>query len=355
LGGNRQGVFDSQLTIEMKKLLTIGTDRKIFEKNSAVRARVTGYGILSDELHIIIFAKKNAGFIEEKISENVFIYPTQSTTRFGYIFDAIKIGRLILSKDCQPSTTDWTISCQDPFETGLVGTRLSQKFSMPLELQIHTDIGSPYFTYSFLNKIRMMMARYMLPKASHIRVVSARVEKYLVDQLKIDSSIIEIRPITVDVEKLKNSPVTIDLHKKYPQFKKIVLMASRLEKEKNIAFALRVWKKVSENISDAGLIIVGSGGEESALKSLTQKLGLEKSVAFEPWTNELFSYYKVTDVFLLTSFFEGYGMTLVEANAVDCVIVSSDVGVAPELSNTTVCPVNDDNCFEKALVAQLTK
>jgi glycosyltransferase involved in cell wall biosynthesis len=201
----------------------------------------------------------------------------------------------------------------------------------------------------------MMMARYTLPKASHIRVVSARIEKYLVDQLKIDSSIIEIRPIMVDTEKLKNIPVTIDLHKKYPQFKKIVLMASRLEKEKNIAFALRVWKKVSGTLFGAGLVIVGSGGEESALKSLTQKLGLEKSVVFEPWANELSSYYKNTDVFLLTSFFEGYGMTLVEANTLGCAIVSSDVGIAPELSNTTVCSVNDEECFMKALVAQLSK
>jgi glycosyltransferase involved in cell wall biosynthesis len=159
----------------------------------------------------------------------------------------------------------------------------------------------------------------------------------------------------VDVEKLKNTSVSIDLHKKYPQFKKIVLMASRLEKEKNIAFALLVWKKVSISVPEAGLVIVGSGGEESALKSLTQKLSLEKSVVFEPWTNELSSYYKTADVFLLTSLFEGYGMTLVEANTLGCAIVSSDVGIAPELSNTTVCPVNNEECFVPALVGQLTK
>lgn len=339
----------------MKKLLTIGTDRKIFENGSAVRARVAGYAKLYGELHIIVFAKKSAGFIEEKISENVFVYPTQSRTKLGYIFDAIKIGKAILSRDQQQATTDWAISCQDPFETGLVGTRLSQKFSSPLELQIHTDLGSPYFKYSFLNKLRMILARYTLPRATHIRVVSVRIQKYLVGQLKIDSSIIEIRPIMVDVEKLENIPAAIDLHKKYSQFKKIVLMASRLEKEKNIAFAVHVWKKVSETLPDAGLVIVGSGGEEKGLKRLTGKLNLEKRVIFEPWADNLASYYRTADVFLLTSLFEGYGMTLIEANALGCVIVSSDVGVAPELSNTIVCPVNDEGCFVQALVTQLRK
>ena len=339
----------------MKNLLMISTDRKIFEHGSAVRARMVEYGRDLGELHIIIFAKKEAGFTEQKISENVFVYPTQSRTKLGYIFDAIKIGREILSKNHQLSTNNYSISCQDPFETGLVGTRLSQKFSLPLELQIHTDIGSPYFTYSFLNKVRMVLARYTLPKASHVRVVSVRIQKYLVEYLKIDTAKIEIRPIQVDVERLKNTPVVVDLHKKYPQFKKIVLMASRLEKEKNIAFAVRVWKKVLETVPSAGLVIVGSGREESALKYLVKKIGLEKTVIFEPWTDSLASYYRSADVFLLTSFFEGYGMTLVEANTLGCAIVSSDVGIAPEISNITVCPVNDEECFVKALVAQLTK
>ncbi len=339
----------------MKNLLMISTDRRIFEKDSGVRERMMEYGRGLDELHIIVFARKSAGFVEEKIGENVFVYPTQSTTRFRYIFDAIKIGRLILSKDYQPETSDWSVSCQDPFETGLVGTSLAKQFYLPLELQIHTDIGSLYFTYSFLNKVRIIIARYTLPKASHIRVVSTRIQKYLVDQLKIDSSIIEIRPIQVNVESLKNTPVILDLHKKYPQFKKIVLMASRLEKEKNIGFALRAWKKVSDIVSGVGLVIVGSGGEEKILKESVQKLNIEKRVIFEPWTNEISSYYKTADIFLLSSLFEGYGMTLAEANAVGCAIVSSDVGIAPELSNTTVCPVNDEECFVEALVAQLTK
>jgi len=339
----------------MKKLLMISTDRNIFKEGSAVRARMIEYGKNFDELHIIIFAKKSAGFADENISKNVFVYPTQSFTKFGYMVDAIRVGRKILSADCRLPTCDYSISSQDPFETGFVGVCLAKRFGLPLELQIHTDIGSPYFLYSFLNKIRLVLARYTLPKASHVRVVSARIQKYLVEHLKIDAGKIEIRPIQVDMAKLKNTPIAVDLHKKYPQFKKIVLMASRLEKEKNIAFAIRVWKEVSKTVSDAGLIIVGSGGEEDTLRDLVRKNSIETSVVFEPWTDTLASYYQTADIFFLTSLFEGYGMTLVEANTLGCDIVSSDVGIAPELSNTVVCPVNDKSCFVQALVTQLRK
>jgi glycosyltransferase involved in cell wall biosynthesis len=86
------------------------------------------------------------------------------------------------------------------------------------------------------------------------------------------------------------------------------------------------------DMPQAGLIIVGSGSEADRLTSLVKKHGLEKSVMFEPWADQgtLYSYYKTADLFLVTSLFEGYGMTLVEAHAAGCKIVSTDVGVAGE-------------------------
>lgn len=339
----------------MKRLLMISTDRKIFEQGSAVRARMVEYGRSLDELHIIIFAKRGAGFVSEKISDTVNVYPTQSRTRLGYIFDAVRTGKGILGARAVlgAGEADFQISCQDPFETGLAGVFLAKRFSLPLELQIHTDIGSPYFGYSLINKVRSFLASYTIPKASRVRVVSHRIKNYLVEHLKTPLERIEVRPIKIDIEKLKASPITVDLHKKYPGFRKIVLMASRLEREKSINFALQVWQQVSLVVPDTLLLVVGSGREERVLQTSVQKLGLEKTVVFEPWTSELASYYKTADVFLLTSLFEGYGMTLVEASVLGRPIVSSDVGVASELSGTYVCRVNDTNCFINTLTTLL--
>jgi glycosyltransferase involved in cell wall biosynthesis len=89
---------------------------------------------------------------------------------------------------------------------------------------------------------------------------------------------------------------------------------------------LMAWK-----IPPVGLVIVGSGSEESELKNLAQKLGIENAVIFEGWQNNLASYYKTCDCFLVTSWYEGYGMTLVEAAAVGTKIVSTDVGIAKEV------------------------
>ena len=66
---------------------------------------------------------------------------------------------------------------------------------------------------------------------------------------------------------------------------------------------------------------------------MVRKLGLDKSVIFEPWVEKhvLYSYYKTADLFLLTSLYEGYGLTLAEANAAGSKIISTDVGISREV------------------------
>ncbi len=316
------------------KLLMIGTDRNMFDKGSVVAVRQIEYAKKYEEVHIIVFA--NNQLKETALGPNIFVYPTRSSSRWFYIFDALKLGRFIVEKRAINMVT-----CQDPFETGLVGALIKNRHHIQLELQIHTDIGSPYFqNFIFLNKIRMMISKYTLARADHVRVVSERIKQYV--SKYVDPSRIEVRPIVVDFDKIKNASVTIDLHKKYPQFSKIILMASRLEPEKNIPMAIEAFKLVLKEKPQAGLVIVGSGSQEKMLKDIAKKLGIDNSVIFEGWQNDMASYYKTCDCFLVTSWYEGYGMTFVEAQAAGCKIVSTDVGVAREMGSAIVCHIPED-------------
>lgn len=301
----------------------ISTDRNIFDKTSAVALRQIEYAKQYEEVHIIIFSKKN--FKETTLGSNIFIYPTRSLSRWLYVFDALKLGRFIVEK-----RQIGEVTCQDPFETGLVGALIKSREPVTLELQIHTDIGSPHFqNFTVLNKIRTLIANYTLVRANHIRVVSERIKEYI--SKHVDPARIEVRPIAVDVEKIKNAPITVDLHKKYPQFTKIILMVTRLEKEKNVGMALEAFVKVREKIPKAGLVIVGSGSEEGKLKA-----SASDSVKFEGWQKDTATYFKTADVLLNTSRYEGYGVIFKEAQAAGLRIVSTDVGIAKENGATMV-------------------
>ncbi len=328
--------------MQPKRLLMISTDRKIFEDRSAVRARQIEYARQWDEVHIIIFEKKSAQKSrgvggesapgEDVLAPNCWAYSTRSWSKFTYPFDAMSIGRFLIEKR---GITE--ITCQDASLTAMAGISLKKQFRIPLEIQVHEDIGSPYYAYNAIGKVRKSMALSYLPKADHIRVVSNRIKDFLVGSLGIDAIKITVKPISVDTERIRQASVLSksDLHAKYPQFNKIVLVAARLEKEKNVILAIRALAEVVKKMK-AGLIIVGSGSQEKMLKAEATRLGLSgpnPSVVFEPWVEQatLFSYYKTTDQFLVTSLFEGYGMTLVEAQAAGAKIISTDVGVAREV------------------------
>lgn len=328
--------------MQPRRLLMIGTDRKIFEEGSAVRARQVEYAKQWDEVHIIVFKKANSKLqysnksqisnakLETVIAPNCWAYSTDSRAKFMYPFDAISLGSFLIEKR---GITE--ITCQDSSLTAMAGISLKKKFTIPLEIQVHEDIGSAYYVTSLMRKIRKTLALSYLPRADHIRVVSNKIKDYLVNTVQIDAEKIEVRPVAVDTTHIKNAPIIegADLHKKYPQFEKIVLVAARLEKEKNVGLAIDAWKQVMNGMPKAGLIIVGSGGQESSLKNQVGAFGVTTNVIFEQWANQttLFSYYKTCDAFLVTSLFEGYGMTLVEARAAGCKIVSTDVGVAREV------------------------
>lgn len=335
------------------RVLMISTDRNIFKEGSAVRERISEYGKSFRQLHIIIFTKRFQKFRPEKISDNVWVYPTKSWCKIFYAFDAAKVAKREFAKFLPKIIS--IISTQDPFETGIAGWLLARKFKLPLQIQIHTDFLSPYFWRgSFLNKIRVTIGRFVLKRADGIRVVSERIKNSLKAKsykLKADPIVL---PIFVDIEKIKNTPANFSVHKKYPQFSFIIMTASRLEKEKNLFMAVEIMKDLVKQYPKMGMIIVGEGKEKKKLKQLVSKYNLEGNIIFEGWQNDLISYYKTSNVFLSTSLYEGYGLTLIEALACGCPVISSDVGVAGEVisegESGFICPVNDKNCFIKRIL-----
>lgn len=313
------------------KILMLSTDQNVFQEGSAVRQRMADYGSLVEELHIIVFTKFQIRNLKIQILKNVCVYPTNSRFKLFYFLDAYKIAGKVI-KSLSHKANQWLITTQDPFETGLVGYLLKKKFKIPLQVQIHTDFLSPYFwRESLKNKLRVWLAKWLVKKADCIRVVSERIKNSLMSNVKSQMSKVEVLPIFVDIPKLQAAPVKTDLHKKYPNYDFIILMASRLAKEKNIGLAIAAFANIQDSISTIKnplLLIVGDGPERRSLQLKTYNLQVENNVKFEPWTDDLASYYKTADLFLITSNYEGYSLAAMEAAAAGLPVIMTDVGIA---------------------------
>ncbi len=331
------------------KILSIGSDRNLFVEDSAVANRIKEYGLLVDELHIIVMTKSSLGLKEKKIGTNVWIYPTNSFTKWMYPFSASRLGKKIVFEK-KFVRGESLITAQDPFECGWAGFKIKNKWRIPLEVQLHTDPFSPYFS-GFLNSIRKIIAKRVIKNADNLRVVSKSVGEKITARFNVPNENISVLPIYIDRTRIEEGQINFDLHARFG-WHFILLSVCRLTPEKNIPMILNVLKKLLEFFPTTGLVIVGAGPEEGKIGGLIKALGLEKNVALAGWQEDLASYYRSANMFVQTSFFEGYGLSLVEAGLSGLPIVTTAVGIANDLENgqdAYICPIGDVEYMFKAI------
>jgi glycosyltransferase involved in cell wall biosynthesis len=330
---------------EQLRVLMISSDRNILAPGSAVSERMKEYGAQVQELHIVLMSDTKHGLKEAQISENVWVYPTNSLFNILRPVDAARIGKkLVLEKKF---VRGGSLITGDSVESGWAGLKIKKKWRIPLEVQLHTDPFSPYYS-GFLNKVRKIMANRVYRNTDSIRVVSETLKSKL---SQLTSASINVLPIFIDKEKISNGKISFDLRARYG-WSFIILMAARLTKEKNFPLALKILSSVRETYPDTGLVIVGSGVEENNLKNLAERLGLKNNVVFAGWQNDLYTYYHTANMFLQTSNFEGYGLALIEAGLSSLPVVTTRVGIARELKNgedAYIFPVGEEQAFVEAI------
>lgn len=138
---------------------------------------------------------------------------------------------------------------------------------------------------------------------------------------------------------------------------KEVMMLSRMdEKAKRISAALKIWKRVNGTGThdDWHLIIVGGGRDLPYFQRMARRLGL-KNCSFEGRQEDSLPYYRRASIFMMTSAYEGWGITLTEAQQMGVVpIAFHSYASLPEIiddgKNGLVVPDRDLATFTEKLL-----
>ena len=191
------------------KILSLSSDIKLFEEGSSVVSHQIKYGELADRLDIVNLSLSSSHFKVKKPSDKVTIYPTNSIYKVFYFWDAYLLAKKLERPDL--------VTVQDPFETGFTALLIAKYFKCPLQVQIHTDFLSPYyFGESLKNKIRVLISKFVLPRANCVRVVSERIKSSIQREMPSIKTPIAVLPIFVDTEKFGAEVARVDLHKNIP-------------------------------------------------------------------------------------------------------------------------------------------
>ena len=105
-----------------------------------------------------------------------------------------------------------------------------------------------------------------------------------------------------------------------------IVMVARLAKEKNHEYAIKIAENLKERKEKFKMFFVGDGPLEEELKKEVKQKDLSKEIIFTGVVEEPEIYFKVSDVSILPSKFEGFGMTVLESQATKTIcIVSKNV------------------------------
>lgn len=112
-----------------------------------------------------------------------------------------------------------------------------------------------------------------------------------------------------------------------PDERPLILWIGRLEPYKRADLMLDAMTEISTAFPEARLVFVGEGSARSDLEAKARKLGLERTVRFTGFLPdaEKVAWIQRASCLVNTSEKEGWGMTVIEANACGVPTVSSDV------------------------------
>ena len=136
-----------------------------------------------------------------------------------------------------------------------------------------------------------------------------------------------------------------------------VLFVSSLWPYKNCEGLLRAFALAKPDLADRRLVVVGPGRDKTyvgELQALAARLGIAQDVSWVGGVplQETVDFYRAADVFVYPSHNETFGLTILEAMACGCPVVTSDRSAMPETAGgaAVLADPNDPRSIGQAIV-----
>ncbi len=194
-----------------------------------------------------------------------------------------------------------------------------------------------------------------MERADGIIAVSNFTKNIIINRYNIPSKKIEVIHNSVDINDYEiNEGMDILPLKKLGY--KLVTFVGRITLQKGLDYFLYAAKIISEHIKKVKFAVVGSGDMERQMIIETAKLGISDKVIFSGFLRggELSRIYKSSDLFIMPSVSEPFGLTALEAILHETpVLISKQSGVSESLSHALKVDFWDTNEIANQAISAL--
>lgn len=211
------------------------------------------------------------------------------------------------------------------------------KFFLPGSVLINhfhaTSFGNEKWEKSstlFWNKLTSDLVDHYIANSDHTKNII--MEKYGLPHHRVS-----VLYNGIDLESFRPIKKTAAVRKEFglKDSEKVVGTVARLVPPKGIDKFIEVAKRVSIEVDNVKFLIVGDGKLRPALEEKVVKLDLQDKIVFVGARTDVPDLLSIFDIFLLTSSWEAFGITLLETMTIGIPIIAFAVGGVPEVVNET--------------------
>jgi len=214
--------------------------------------------------------------------------------------------------------------------------RLKRNLKTPCILSVHLYLERAPILFKSLSDFHYMtLSKFIFNGADRILVPTISYKALFIKQFGILPEKIIVVPNGVDVKRFdpKRFGKRASRKKYGISSRKVVLFIGRLDpqgiEQKGIMYYLKAASIVTQKFKDVKFVIAGGGGNEQTdyIKHLAEKLGISNHIKFiiRFPTEETPLIHSMADIFVLPSLFESFGISLIEAMAMERPVISTKI------------------------------
>lgn len=171
----------------------------------------------------------------------------------------------------------------------------------------------------FFGKAKGFLRWILLRRTTHLVVQTQQIKSYFSEKLQEKTTIIP-NPVTEKVYEIQAT-----------EKKKRLIAVGRLAYQKNYTMLFDVMKRIILEFPDYHLFIYGEGPERNVYEQEIAEKGLIKSVSMPGKTEHILEEMNCSEIFVMTSDFEGMSNAMLEAICIGLPVITTNVSGAKDL------------------------
>lgn len=196
-------------------------------------------------------------------------------------------------------------------------------------LKIVTTLHGTDITLVGLEPSYLPVMKFSIEQSDGVTAVSRFLREKTLTNYGINKSI-EVIPNFVDVKLYRRGNGEAIRKVIAPNGERVLVHVSNFRAVKRVTDVIRIFDVVRKSVPSK-LVLVGDGPDRSVCEKLCHDLGIDHEVRFLGKQTNLVEIHSASDLFLLPSQSESFGLSALEAMACEVPVVSSSVGGLPEL------------------------